>query len=158
MLPIEPFIAPTYAEIARTIAQRQWQNTRKLLRQVSTIGGVWTLLAGGGLIALGWWIIPFLYGSKMLPAYFGVVILLMGYSFANVMNWNRPLLLALGHPTYPLMVAAITGAIEVLFIFIFVPGRSYLVGATIFSAYLAVSISWNVLRGLSILNHKEASV
>ena len=148
MLPIEPFIAPTYAEIARTIAQRQWQNTRKLLRQVSTIAGVWTLLAGGGLIALGWWIIPFLYGSNMLPAYFGLIILLAGYSFANVMNWNRPLLLALGHPTYPLMVAVITGAIEVILIFIFVPGRSYLVGAAIFSAYLAVSISWNVLRGL----------
>jgi hypothetical protein len=56
------------------------------------------------------------------------------------------------------MVAAITGVIEVILIFIFVPGRSYLVGAAIFSAYLAVSISWNVLRGLSILNHKELSL
>src|SRR6266511_4928016 len=129
MLPIEPFIAPTYAEITRTITQRQWQNTRKLLRQVSTIGGVWTFIAGGGLIAFGWWIIPLLYGSNMLPAYLGLIILLIGYAFANVMNWNRPLLLALGHPTYPLMVAAITGAIEVILIFIFVPGRSYLVGA-----------------------------
>ena len=157
MLPIEPFIAPTYAEIARTIAQKQWQSTRKLLKQVSTIGGVWTLLAGGGLIVLGWWIIPLLYGSQMLPAYLGVMILLVGYSFANVMNWNRPLLLALGHPAYPLMVAAITGLIEVILIFIFVPGRSYLVGAAIFSAYLAISISWNVLRGLSILKQKETS-
>ena len=157
MLPIEPFIAPTYAEIARTIAQHQWQKTRTLLRQVSTIGGVWTLFAGGGLIALGWWLIPRLYGSNMLPAYFGVIILLIGYGFANVMNWNRPLLLALGYPAYPLMVAAITGAIEVILIFIFVPGRNYLVGAAIFSAYLAVSISWNVIRGLSILKRKEAT-
>jgi O-antigen/teichoic acid export membrane protein len=157
MLPIEPFIAPTYAEIARTIAQRQWQNTRKLLKQVSTIGGVWTLIAGGGLIALGWWIIPFLFGSNMLPAYLCLIILLVGYSFANVMNWNRPLLLALGHPTYPLMVAAITGAIEVTLIFIFVPGSNYLVGAAIFSAYLAISISWNVLRGLSIIKREEAT-
>ena len=38
MLPIEPFIWPTYTEITSTIAQRQWQATRKLLRQVSTIG------------------------------------------------------------------------------------------------------------------------
>jgi O-antigen/teichoic acid export membrane protein len=157
MLPIEPFIAPTYAEIARTIAQRQWQTTRKLLKQVSTIGGVWTLIAGGGLVALGWWIIPFLYGSNMAPAYLCLIILLLGYSFANVMNWNRPLLLALGHPTYPLMVAAITGAIEVILIFILMPGRSYLVGAAIFSAYLAVSITWNVIRGLSILKREEAT-
>jgi len=156
MLPIEPFIAPTYAEIARTIAQRQWQNTRKLLMQVSTIGGVWTMLAGGGLVALGWWIIPLLYGTSMLPAYPGLILLLTGYAFANVMNWNRPLLLALGHPAYPLMVAAITGAIEVILIFLFVPGRSYLVGAAIFSAYLAVSILWNVARGLTILRREEA--
>src|SRR6185503_1963340 len=83
MLPIEPFIWPTYSEITRSIAQRQWGATRRLLRQVSTIGGIWTLLAGGGLIALGWWIIPILYGPEMAPAYPGVLILLLGYAFAN---------------------------------------------------------------------------
>jgi O-antigen/teichoic acid export membrane protein len=94
MLPIEPFVWPTYAEITRTVAQRHWQATRRLLKQVSTIGGTWTLLAGGGLVAIGWWIIPFLYGSQMAPAYLCLVILLIGYGFANVFNWNRPLLLA----------------------------------------------------------------
>jgi O-antigen/teichoic acid export membrane protein len=157
MLPIEPFIWPTFTEITRTIAQRQWQNTRKLLKQVSTIAGVWTLIAGGGLVAFGWWLIPFVWGSAMAPAYLCLVILLIGYAFANVFNWNRPLLLALGHPSYPLMVAAISGAIEVLLLFILLPGRNYLVGAAIFSAYLAVSITWNVLRGLFILNREEAS-
>src|SRR5574341_578547 len=43
MLPIEPFIWPTYAEITKTIAQKQWQATRRLLRQVSTIGTAWTV-------------------------------------------------------------------------------------------------------------------
>jgi O-antigen/teichoic acid export membrane protein len=157
MLPIEPFIWPTYSEITRTIAQRQWETTRKLLKQVSTIGGIWTLLAGGGLVALGWWIIPLLYGSDMALTYPGVLILLIGYAFANIFNWNRPLLLALGHPTYPLIVAAISGVIEVILIFVFVPGTNYLVGAGIFSAYLAVSISWNALRGLSILQREEAA-
>jgi O-antigen/teichoic acid export membrane protein len=155
MLPIEPFIWPTYAEITRTIAQRQWQATRKLLKQVSAIAGIWTLLAGGGLVVFGWWFIPFVYGSEFTPVYACVLILLLGYSVANILNWNRPLLLALGHPTYPLMVAAVTGAIEILLIFIFVPGSTYLVGATIFSAYLAVSILWNVLRGIYILNREE---
>jgi O-antigen/teichoic acid export membrane protein len=156
MLPIEPFTWPTYAEITRTVAQKQWQATRKLLKQVSSIGGVWTLLAGGGLVAFGWWIIPFLYGAPMAPAYAAVVILLVGYAVANVFNWNRPLLLALGHPGYPLMVAAITGAIEIALIFLLLPGSSYLVGAWIFSAYLVVSIVWNVLRGLTFIKREEA--
>jgi len=155
MLPIEPFIWPTYAEITKTIAARQWQTTRKLLKQVSTIAGIWTLLAGGGLIALGWWIIPLLYGSDMAPAYPAVVILLLGYAFANILNWNRPLLLALGYPAYPLIVAAAFGAIEVILIFLFVPGSNYLVGAAIFSTYLALSVSWNALRGLSIIKREE---
>ena len=157
MLPIEPFIGTTYAEITRTIGQRQWTNTRKLLKQVSTIGGIWTVLAGGGLVALGWWIIPLVWGSSMSPAYPCVLILLIGYAFANVMNWNRPLLLALGHPAYPLMVAAVTGAIEVLLLFTLLPNGTYLIGAAVFSGYLAVSILWNVWRGLSILKQQEAS-
>jgi len=157
MLPIEPFIWPTYKEITSTIAQKQWQATRKLLKQVSSVAGAWTLLAGGGLIALGWWFIPFVYGADSAPAYQCVLILLVGYGFANIMNWNRPLLLALGHPTYPLIVAAVTGVIEVVLIFLLVPRGGYLIGATIFSAYLAISISLNVWRGLSILNKAETA-
>jgi O-antigen/teichoic acid export membrane protein len=157
MLPIEPFIWPTYAEITGTIAQRQWQATRKLLKQVSAIGGTWTLLAGGGLVAFGWWLIPFLYGSELAPAYPCLVILLIGYGAANVMNWNRPLLLALGHPNYPLVVAAVTGTIEIILLFLFVPSGGYLIGAAIFSAYLAVSVLINVARGRSILKRNEAT-
>jgi len=157
MLPIEPFIWPTYAEITKTIAARQWQATRNLLKQVSTIGAIWTLLAGGGLVALGWWIIPVLYGREMAPAYPGVVILLLGYAFANILNWNRPLLLALGYPTYPLIVAGVLGAVEVILILLFVPGTNYLVGAGIFAAYLAVSVGWNAVRGLAILKREETA-
>jgi O-antigen/teichoic acid export membrane protein len=157
MLPIEPLIWPTYSEITRTIAQRKWRATRELLKQVSTIGAFWTLMAGGGLVVLGGWIIPFLYGPEMAPAYHGVLVLLLGYAFANILNWNRPLLLALGHPTYPLVVAAICGALEIVLIFLLVPGNNYLIGAAIFSAYLALSISWNAIRGLSILRREEAA-
>ena len=92
----------------------------------------------------------------MAPAYPCLVILLLGYGVANVMNWNRPLLLALGQPNYPLMVAAVTGAIEIILLFLFVPSGGYLIGAAIFSAYLAVSVLINVARGLSILKRNEA--
>jgi O-antigen/teichoic acid export membrane protein len=92
----------------------------------------------------------------MAPAYPGVVILLIGYTFANILNWNRPLLLALGHPAYPLLVAAVCGVLELVLIFLLVPGNNFLVGAAIFSAYLAISISWNAVRGLSIIRREEA--
>jgi O-antigen/teichoic acid export membrane protein len=157
MLPIEPFIWPTYAEITRTIAQRQWDTTRKLLKQVSSISGVWTLFAGGGLIALGWWLIPLIFGSDYSPAYLAVVILLVGYGCANVLNWNRPLLLALGKPTYPLLVAAIVGIVEVVLILVLVPRGNYLTAAAIFSGYLAVSIILIVLRGLMLIKREEAA-
>jgi hypothetical protein len=54
------------------------------------------------------------------------------------------------------MVALVTGAIEILLLFLFVPAGGYLIGAAIFSAYLAVSILINVALGLSILRRNEA--
>ncbi|MEO8358185.1 MAG: lipopolysaccharide biosynthesis protein [Chloroflexota bacterium] len=157
MLPIEPFIWPTYAEITRTIAQKQWAATRKLLKQVTSIAGVWTLLTGGGLIALGWWLIPFVFGAEYAPAYPAVVILLLGYGCANMFNWNRPLLLALGRPRYPLFVAASVGAVELILIFWLVPRSNYLVASAIFSGYLLISILWMAWQGLTLIKREEAS-
>lgn len=157
MLPIEPFIWPTYTEITKTIAQKQWQATRRLLKQVSLIGAAWTLLAGGALAALGWWFIPFAYKVEPAPVIVCALILLIGYGVANIANWNRPLLLALGRPNDPLIVAALTGAIELALIFLLVPAGGYLVAAAIFSWYLASSILINVVHGLSILKRNEAA-
>ncbi|RME87002.1 MAG: lipopolysaccharide biosynthesis protein, partial [Anaerolineae bacterium] len=108
-LPIEPFIWPTYAEIAQAIALHRWEATRRLLRRVSTIAAAWTLPAGGGLVLLGWWLIPLVYGAESAPAYPALAILLIGFGFASILHWNRPLLLALGKPAYPLTVAALVG-------------------------------------------------
>jgi O-antigen/teichoic acid export membrane protein len=155
-LPIEPFIWPTYAEITRTIARKQWDITRRLLRQVSSIAGIWTLLTGGGLIALGWWLIPLIFGANYAPSYPAVVILMLGYACANILNWNRPLLLALGRPRIPLLIGAAAGAVELVLFFSLVPGTNYLVAAAIFSGYLAVSVLWMVWRGLTLLP-KESS-
>lgn len=158
MLPIEPFIWPTYAEITKTIAQKQWGATRRLLKQVSLIGGGWTLLAGVGLATLGWFFIPFAYKVEAAPVIVCALILLIGYGIANAANWNRPLLLALGHPNIPLVVAATTGAIELLLIVLLVPSGGHLIAAGIFSAYLAVSILINIIFGLSDINQRQASM
>jgi O-antigen/teichoic acid export membrane protein len=156
MLPIEPFIWPTYAEITRTIAQRQWRTTRRLLKRVSTIAGVWTLAAGGGLAALGWWLIPLIYRPESEPAYPALLILLVGFGLANVLHWNRPLLLALGKPTFPVIVAAIVGALEIGLTFWLVPQYGYLAESAIFSGFFVLSIGVIVWRGLTTIKRQES--
>jgi O-antigen/teichoic acid export membrane protein len=105
---------------------------------------------------VGWWLIPLVYGRDLAPAYPAFLILLVGYGVANIANWNRPLLLALGKPVYPLMISAVTGAIEVALLFLLVPGGGYLVAAAIVAGYFVVSISWTVLLGLRIMKREEA--
>jgi len=158
-LPIEPFIWPTYAEITTTVARAQWDATKRLLRRVSTIAAAWSLSAGGILAAIGWWLIPFLYGADSAPAYPAVLILLLGFGFANILHWNRPLLLAFGKPAYPLIASAIVGAIQIALIFILVPilvpQTGYLGMSWLMTGYLVFSIAIIVWRGLDEINRKS---
>lgn len=155
-LPIDPFIWPTYAEITRTIALRQWQKTRSLLKRVSTIAGAWTLAATAGIALLGWWLIPLVYGPTTTPVYPAVLILLIGYGTANILNWNRPLLLAFGKPSYPLIVALGVGVIEILLVLWLVPSSGYLVMAGILAGYLAISVAITAWRGWQEIHQHEA--
>jgi O-antigen/teichoic acid export membrane protein len=154
-LPIDPFIWPTYTEITRTIALRQWHRTRSLLKRVSSIAAVWTLAATAGIALFGWWLIPLVYGPGTAPVYPVVLILLFGYGIANIFNWNRPLLLAFGKPSYPLLVALSVGAIEILLILWLVPGSGYLVMSAILAGYLAVSVGITAWRGWSEIRAHE---
>jgi len=155
-LPVEPFIWPTYAEITRSIAERKWRETKSLLRRVSMISAAWIAFAGGVLALFGWWLIPFLYSPAALPAYPALLILLAGYGFASVFTWNRPLLLALGKPGYPLAIAAVVGVIELALAFVFVPRFGYLAQAALLSGYFIVSIGLITLRGVREVRQQEA--
>jgi O-antigen/teichoic acid export membrane protein/glycosyltransferase involved in cell wall biosynthesis len=155
MLPIEPFISPTYAEITRTVARRGWGVTRRLLKQVSSISGLWTLLAGIALALAGRWLIPLVYGPRYAPAYPALLLLLVGYGFASIFQWNRPLLLALGMPAFPLVIMTIVGLVKTGLTFLFVPILGYLSEAVILSSYFIISISMIVSRGLSEIKIRE---
>ena len=156
MLPIEPFIWPTYTEITRSISKGQLDATRRLLKRVSALSTAWVLAAGAGIVLLGWWFIPLLYGARYAPAYPAAVILIAGYGFASIFGWNRPLLLALGMPSFPVVVAAGVGAVELALIFGLVPSTGYLVASAILSGYLIVSIGIIVWRGVRELRHRSA--
>ncbi len=147
LLPLEPFLWPTYAEITHTVAQQDWSATRRLLRRVSLLTAVLVALVGGGLTLAGWRLLPFLYGADAAPAYPLLLILLLGYGFASVFQWNRPLFLALGKPSYPLLVALLIGLIELTLLFTLVPRYGYLMLGGILSTYFVASIGWLAGRG-----------
>lgn len=155
MLPVEPLIWPTYTEITRSIARRHWSQTRSLLMKVSFLAGLWTFSAGGFIVLFGPWLIPLVYKPASSPAYPAVLLLLIGYGFANILNWNRPLLLALGKPGYPLVVAALVGLVEIGLTFWLVPEYGYLVQSAILSGFFVISISITVWRGLSEIRSRE---
>jgi O-antigen/teichoic acid export membrane protein len=157
MVPIEPFIWPTYSEINETILHAQWQSTKRLLRRVSIIAAVWTVGAGAVLTAFGWWLIPFIYGADTAPAYPASVILLLGFGFANILHWNRPLLLAFGNPSSPLIVSALVGAVQIALIFILVPYFGYIGMSWLMTGYFIVSIGIIVWMGLREIRKREAS-
>jgi O-antigen/teichoic acid export membrane protein len=155
MLPIEPFIWPTYTEITQAISHGHLASAKRLLRRVSAISAGWVLAAGGGMMLIGWWLIPLVYEPEYAPAYPAMLILMMGYGFANIFGWNRPLLLALGKPSFPLITAAVVGGMELALIFSLVPHTGYLVASALLSAYLIVSIAINVWRGAKELRQRE---
>ncbi len=155
MLPVEPFIATTYSEISRTIAQKQYSLTQQLLKRITLITGSWSAASGGFLVLFGYWLIPWVYGIEFKPAYPAVLILLLGYGCANIFNWNRPLLLALGLPGYPLKISAWVGLVKTVMTLYFLPLWGYLAEAAILSGYLIITVLANVWRGLRQLKLVE---
>ena len=156
-LPLDPLIGPTYAELTRTIALRQWEATRKLLRQVSWMTASVVISVGTVLVLAGRFLLSFLYRPEALPAYPAMLILLVGYGFASVFQWNRPLLLALGKPGYPVLVVFLVGLVELALIYWLVPQFGYLALAAILSAYFVVSIGIIVRRGLTEMRLQAAA-
>jgi O-antigen/teichoic acid export membrane protein len=154
-MPIDPFIAPTYREISRTIAEQDYDLTRRLLKRVSIIAGTWTLAAGGFIALFGYWVVPMLYGAEYQPTYPALLFLLIGYGFANFLHWNRPLLLALGNPAFPIKSAAVTGTIKTFLTFILTPVFGYIMEAAILSGYFLTSIGLNVWRGRREIARRE---
>jgi O-antigen/teichoic acid export membrane protein len=158
LLPLDPLIWPTYAEISKTVAQKQWDATRQLLKRVSIITGTAVSIIGGFLALTGWFILPLLYGEQARPAYPVLLILLIGYGFASIFQWNRPLWLALGKPGFPVLISLIFGLVELGLIFTLVPTLGYLALAGILSGYFVISIGVIVWRGFAEINRQSLSL
>lgn len=155
VMPITPFINTTYPEMSRSVESRNWSQLRSLLRRVSIISATWTLGAGLFLTFFGKWLISIMYKPEFVPAYPILLTLLLGYGVANILFWNRPLLLSFGQPMYPLYVMLITGSAKVLLSFLLVPRFGSIAEAALLSGYFIISISLIVKRGFREIHNCE---
>jgi O-antigen/teichoic acid export membrane protein len=103
----------------------------------------------------GWWIIPTIYKPQARPVYPLLMILIAGYGFASIFQWNRPLFLSLGKAGYPVLVSTLLGVIELALIFTLVPRYGYLMMAVILSGYFIISVGFITLRGLWEIHHRS---
>ncbi len=144
---LDPLIAPTYAEISHTIARLEWAATLRLLKRITAITSGVVAAVWGFWALVGWWIIPLIYKAQAAPVYPTLLILLVGYGFASVFQWNRSLLLSLGKAGYPVLISILAGVIELALISCLVPQHGHLMMAAILSGYFIVSIGLISLRG-----------
>lgn len=166
VMPINPFIGTTYPEITRAIASKQWARLRKLLRRVTLIASAWTGAVAFGLLLLGrqvlfntWTLFghPFhIYSSSFLPAFDVLLVVLVGYGAANILFWNRPLLLAQGMAGYALKVSFWSMLGKVALALILLPGAGYMMEAVLLSGYFCISVGVMVWQGLKTVRQTEA--
>ncbi|MCC6146738.1 MAG: oligosaccharide flippase family protein [Anaerolineaceae bacterium] len=156
VMPVMPLINTTFPEISRTVARHDWKSLSSILRKTSTLALIWTAGSIAGVLLAGRWLLGLLKGGLYLPAYPAILILLAGYGFANIFFWNRPLLLSLGLPNYPVKVNGLVGAVKTALMFVFVRPFGYLAQATLLSGYFLLSIGLIARRGVNEIKKANA--
>ena len=111
-IPADPLIATTFPEINRLAVEKSWDKLKSFLRKVTAFSFVYNILLGIGLIVFGRFIISIYSGDEYLNAYPALIALTIGLVFNYILFWNRPLLLALGLPEFPVYVTLIIGLIK----------------------------------------------
>lgn len=155
LIPVSPLISTTYREVAREVGERRWPNVRYLLRSGTLLASAWTLPAALGLAIAGPWLIR-LYGAEFAPAYPMLLVLLAGAAIANLLYWNRSVLLPLGFPEFPTKVHLVAAGLKIAGILLFVPSGGGQAMAWLLSSYFAGSALVLVWRTLREIGRAEA--
>jgi O-antigen/teichoic acid export membrane protein len=119
------------------------------LRKVTTLAFAINLAIGLGLILFGRLILTvYGRGEEFAAAYPALLALFVGLAFNYTLFWNRPLLLSLGLPEFPIWVTLIAGMVKVALAFWLVPRYGILAAGALLSYYYIASVGIMVLRGL----------
>ena len=71
---------------------------------------VYNFALAAGFVIFGKWLLS-LSGEQFVAAYPVLLALLVGYTFNYILFWNRPLLLSLGFPEFPIYVTLVVGLV-----------------------------------------------
>jgi O-antigen/teichoic acid export membrane protein len=153
-VPANPLILTVYPELNRLIVQKAWPRLRDFLRKVTTLSFAYNMLLALALVFFGRWVL-WIYGEQYVVAYPAMMALLVGFVFNYTLFWNRPLLLSLGLPEFPLKAIIVAGATKLALAFPIVPRFGYVAEAMLLSFYYILSVGAIVWRGLREIRLKE---
>ncbi|MBI3173131.1 MAG: oligosaccharide flippase family protein [Chloroflexi bacterium] len=148
-VPADPLIAATYPEINRLIVQKAWAPLRSFLRKVTALSFAVNAAAALGFVFLGQFALVLYTGhQEFVAAYPTLLALFVGLAFNYTLFWNRPLLLSLGLPEFPIWTTLIVGLIKVALAFWLIPRYGILAAGALLSFYYITSVGVMALRGI----------
>jgi len=156
-VPADPLIATTFPEINALAAEKKWKRLKGFLKKITTFSFAYNLAIGMGLFFWGRWIILIYSGEKYLDAYPALIALAVGLVFNYTLFWNRPLLLALGLPEFPIYATLAAGVIKLALSFWLVPMYGVVAAGGLLSFYYIASVGAMVIRGLQQIEFYENS-
>lgn len=144
----DPLIASTFPEINRLVVQNAWTRLKDFLRKVTSLSFAYNFAIAIGFVLLGGWMIRIYSNETFLPAYPAMIALVVGLAFNYTLFWNRPLLLSLGLPEYPIKVTLIIGIIKIVLAFVLVPRYGIVAAGALLSFYYVASVGIMAWRGV----------
>lgn len=154
-IPADPLIATTFPEINKLAVEKAWGRLKSFLKKITAFSFAYNVAIGAGLILFGHWVIRIYSGADYLAAYPALVALTIGLVFNYILFWNRPLLLALGLPEFPVYVTLAAGIIKLALSFWLVPVYGVAAAGGLLSFYYIASVGLMVLRGLQKIKQNE---
>lgn len=151
----DPLIASTFPEINRLVVQSAWARLKDFLRKVTSLSFAYNFAIAIGFVLLGQWMIRIYSNETFLPAYPAMIALVIGLAFNYSLFWNRPLLLSLGLPEYPIKVTLIVGIIKIALAFILVPRYGIVAAGALLSFYYVASVGVMAWRGTREIRELE---
>jgi O-antigen/teichoic acid export membrane protein len=145
----DPVIATTFPEINRLVVQKAWARLKDFLLKITSLSFAYNLAIAIGFVFLGQWMILVYSKSEFLPAYPALIVLVAGLAFNYTLFWNRPLLLSLGLPEFPIKVTLIIGLIKIALAFILVPRYGIVAAGALLSFYYMASVGIMAWRGVN---------